>query len=78
MELGASGVQIGTRFVTTDECDASEKFKQTYIDSKEEDIEIINSPVGIPGRAINDEFLEKVSRGEKRPCKMPLSLFTNL
>ncbi len=71
IDLGASGVQLGTRFVTTDECDASLKFKQTYIDSQEEDMEIINSPVGMPGRAIKNEFIEKVNRGEKRPVKCP-------
>ncbi len=71
MDLGASGVQMGTRFVTTEECDASLKFKQTYIDSREEDMEIIDSPVGMPGRAIRNEFIEKVSRGEKRPVKCP-------
>jgi len=71
MDLGASGVQMGTRFVVTEECDASLKFKQTYIDSTEEDMEIIDSPVGMPGRAIRNEFIEKVSRGEKRPVKCP-------
>jgi nitronate monooxygenase len=71
MDLGVSGVQLGTRFVTTEECDASLKFKQTYIDSREEDMVIINSPVGMPGRAIRNEFIEKVSRGEKRPVKCP-------
>lgn len=71
MDMGASGVQMGTRFVTTHECDASEKFKQTYIDSKLEDMEIINSPVGMPGRAINSEFIRKVNEGEKRPVKCP-------
>lgn len=71
MELGASGVQMGTRFVTTNECDASLQFKQTYIDSSEEDLEIINSPVGMPGRAIKNDFIEKVNRGEKRPVKCP-------
>lgn len=71
MDLGASGVQMGTRFVTTHECDASMAFKQTYIDSKEEDMEIVDSPVGMPGRAIKNEFLEKVGRGEKRPVKCP-------
>ena len=71
MDMGASGVQMGTRFVTTHECDASLKFKQTYIDSREEDMEIIDSPVGMPGRAIKNEFIEKVSRGEKRPVKCP-------
>jgi NAD(P)H-dependent flavin oxidoreductase YrpB (nitropropane dioxygenase family) len=71
MDLGASGVQMGTRFVTTDECDASEAFKQTYIDSTEGDMEIIQSPVGMPGRAIHNEFIEKINRGEKRPVKCP-------
>lgn len=71
MDMGATGVQLGTRFVTTHECDASEKFKQTYIDSVESDIEIIQSPVGMPGRAIRNEFINKINRGEKRPVKCP-------
>lgn len=71
IDLGASGVQMGTRFVTTNECDASEAFKQTYIDSTEDDMEIIQSPVGLPGRAIKNEFIEKIKRGEKRPVKCP-------
>ena len=57
IDLGASGVQLGTRFVTTTECDASEAFKQTYIQAEEKDIEIIKSPVGMPGRAIHCSFL---------------------
>jgi len=57
MKLGASGVQMGTRFVTTDECDASPAFKQAYIDAGEKDIIIIKSPVGMPGRAILSNFL---------------------
>jgi NAD(P)H-dependent flavin oxidoreductase YrpB (nitropropane dioxygenase family) len=69
MELGASGVQIGTRFVTTEECDASDTFKQTYIDAKEEDIEIIRSPVGMPGRAIWNNFIQKVKQGKTQPKK---------
>ncbi len=71
MDLGAAGVQMGTRFVTTNECDASEAFKQTYIDSSENDLEIIQSPVGMPGRAIKSQFIEKINRGEKRPVKCP-------
>jgi NAD(P)H-dependent flavin oxidoreductase YrpB (nitropropane dioxygenase family) len=71
MDMGASGVQLGTRFVTTDECDASTAFKQSYIDSYEKDMEIINSPVGMPGRAIGNEFIDKINRGEKRPVKCP-------
>ena len=72
MELGASGVQMGTRFVTTEECDASETFKQTYITAEEKDIEIIKSPVGMPGRAIHNDFLQKVHDGEKQPMKCPV------
>ncbi|MBI5020812.1 MAG: nitronate monooxygenase [Ignavibacteriales bacterium] len=71
MQLGASGVQMGTRFVTTDECDASDAFKQSYIDAKSEDIEIIKSPVGMPGRAIMSNFLEKVKQGKKQPLQCP-------
>lgn len=59
MELGADGVQMGTRFVTTWECDASEAYKQTYLHAKKEDIVIVDSPVGMPGRAIRNRFLEK-------------------
>jgi nitronate monooxygenase len=71
MELGADGVQMATIFVTTDECDASDDFKQTYIEAKKEDIEIIKSPVGMPGRAIFNDFLEKVREGKKQPIRCP-------
>ena len=71
MDLGAAGVQLGTRFVTTHECDASDDFKQSYIKAVESDIQIIQSPVGMPGRAIKNEFIEKINRGEKRPLKCP-------
>lgn len=57
--MGASGVQMGTRFVTTYECDADEKYKQTYLDAKKEDIIIVKSPVGMPGRAIKNRFMEE-------------------
>ena len=71
MKLGASGVQMATRFVTTVECDASDGFKQTYIDCREDDIRIIKSPVGLPGRAIVNDFLIDVESGKKRPPKCP-------
>lgn len=71
MELGAEGVQMGTRFVTTDECDADPAFKQSYIDAKQQDIEIIQSPVGMPGRAIHNSFLERVKDGLKVPKTCP-------
>ena len=71
MSLGADAVQMGTRFVTTEECDASEEFKQSYIDARKEDIEIIQSPVGMPGRAVHNSFLEKVKQGLKQPKACP-------
>lgn len=67
MELGASGVQMATRFVTTHECDASIKFKNTYISSGKDDIVIIDSPVGMPGRAIGNKFINAVKSGKKHP-----------
>ncbi|QSZ27634.1 nitronate monooxygenase [Aceticella autotrophica] len=69
IKLGASGVQMATRFVTTEECDASINFKKAYINCKKEDIGIIKSPVGMPGRAIVNKFLEDVNKGEKKPYK---------
>lgn len=71
MDLGIDGVQMGTRFVATEECDADDKFKQQYIDCTEEDIVIIESPVGLPGRAINNKFLQSVSQGGKVPFSCP-------
>jgi nitronate monooxygenase len=68
-DLGAAGVQMATRFVTTEECDADIKFKEEYLRSRKEDIIIIVSPVGMPGRAIDNEFLAAVRRGETRPNK---------
>lgn len=61
--LGADGVQIASRFVATYECDASDAYKQAYINAKEEDICIIKSPVGMPGRALNNAFQDKVKAG---------------
>ncbi len=73
IDLGASGVQLGTRFVTTTECDASTAFKESYIHASEQDIEIIKSPVGMPGRAIHSRFLEKVRDGLKVPKSCPFN-----
>lgn len=71
LAMGASGVQLATRFVTTKECDASDAYKQAYINAKKEDIEIVSSPVGMPGRAIHNAFLDKVNAGERfmRGCR---------
>jgi len=71
MKLGASGVQMATRFVTTHECDAEDAFKQAYLDAKEEDLVIIQSPVGMPGRAIRNQFIDDVNRGIKKPYGCP-------
>lgn len=66
-ELGADAVQVATRFVTTEECDADIRYKETYLNAKEEDIVIVKSPVGMPGRAILNDFMKKVNAGEKIP-----------
>lgn len=69
LKLGASGVQMGSRFAATNECDASDEFKKAYVDAKEEDIVLLNSPVGLIGRAINSKFVEDAKLGLKRPIK---------
>jgi nitronate monooxygenase len=65
LNLGADGVQIATRFVVTEECDASIAYKQAYINARKEDIKIVISPVGMPGRAIITPFLNKVDKGKE-------------
>lgn len=67
LELGADGVQVATRFVTTEECDAPLAYKQAYIDAGKEDIIITKSPVGMPGRAIRNSFLESIRDHRKGP-----------
>ena len=71
MELGASAVQLGSSFIATKECDASYEFKQAIITSDKRNIRLIKSPVGLPGRAVENGFLLAAERGEKRPgiCK---------
>jgi nitronate monooxygenase len=71
MKLGAKGVQLASRFVTTEECDAHIKFKETYLNASEDNLEIIKSPVGMPGRALKGEFLEKVKKGLTAPKSCP-------
>jgi nitronate monooxygenase len=71
LEMGADGVQMATRFVVTDECDASMEFKEAFIKCQKEDLVIINSPLGLPGRAIRNEFLGDVANGSKKPLKCP-------
>lgn len=65
MELGADGVQVASRFVTTYECDASQEFKDAYLHAKKEDIVIVKSPVGMPGRAVNNKFMQETKNGMK-------------
>jgi nitronate monooxygenase len=69
--LGASGVQMATRFVCTDECDVHEDFKRAYLNARPEDITIINSPVGLPGRVIDNAFVASIKQGKTVPftCK---------
>ena len=71
LEMGADAVQLGTRFVATHECDDDLAFKQMYINAKSEDIVIIDSPVGMPGRAIRNKYLDDVRSGIKKPYKCP-------
>lgn len=69
LRMGVAGVQLGTRFVATHECDADMAFKQAFIDCKEEDLVIVKSPVGMPGRAMRNQFLDDVEQGKKKPFK---------
>ena len=69
MQAGAKAVKMGTRFVTTHECDASLGFKESYLACKKEDITIISSPVGLPGRVIRNEFVDQIQQGNTKPFK---------
>ncbi|MBO5461381.1 MAG: nitronate monooxygenase [Ruminococcus sp.] len=63
--LGVDAVQVASRFVTTEECDADLRFKEAYLQAKEEDIVIVQSPVGMPGRAVCNPFMQQVKEGKK-------------
>ena len=71
MALGASAVQMGSIFVPTDECDAAMEFKKVYINAHAEDMRIIQSPVGMPGRAFDGEFIRSVAEGREKPRSCP-------
>ena len=71
MALGASAVQMGSIFVPTEECDASVEFKKVYLNAHREDIRIIQSPVGMPGRAFDGEFIRNVAEGKEKPRSCP-------
>jgi len=65
LNLGASGVQMGTRFVCTDECDASQQYKEAYLNCRKEDILVIQSPLKLPLRVIRNSFVDRILSGEK-------------
>lgn len=63
-KYGADGVQIASRFVLSNECSVSQEFKETYLRANQEDIVLVTSPVGMPGRAVKTPFVEKMLSGE--------------
>lgn len=63
MKRGAAGAQFATRFITTAECDASEGYKRAILNADEQDITIVNSPVGMPGRALRSPLIRRVEQG---------------
>ena len=69
MKQGAAGVQIATRFIPTYECDASQAYKDVLLKASAEDVRIIHSPVGMPGRALNTPLVQKLSEGMRFPPK---------
>jgi len=77
IKLGANAVKMATRFVATNECDASDEFKQAYINCKKEDIGIIQSPVGLPGRVIINEFTKGILGGQRKPFRCPWKCLKN-
>lgn len=69
LDLGASGVQIGTRFIPTDECDADRRYKEFHLQAQPKDIVLVPSPVGLPGRALRNPFVDRVNAGEAPGAK---------
>ncbi|MFQ6793534.1 nitronate monooxygenase family protein [Thomasclavelia sp.] len=69
VELGVDGVQMATRFICTEECDADIKYKEAFINAKKEDIELVKSPVGMPGRAIMTKLTKRLKNDERIPVK---------
>jgi nitronate monooxygenase len=67
LALGASGVQIGTRFITTYECDADPRYKAFHLQAQPEDVVLVESPVGMPGRALRNTFVERVATRSSQP-----------
>jgi len=71
LKRGANGVQMSTRFIATNECDAPDELKQVCLNAKKEDVVIIDSPLGLPGRVLKNEFVERILQGEKIKFKCP-------
>jgi NAD(P)H-dependent flavin oxidoreductase YrpB (nitropropane dioxygenase family) len=67
--FGADGIQIATRFVLTHECSVADSFKQAYLNAKKEDVTLIRSPVGLPGRALRNPFVKQMEAGEELKAK---------
>lgn len=65
-QLGADGIQAATRFVATEECDASDAYKMAYVNAREEDVKIIKSPVGMQGRALNNTFIRETEEKKQK------------
>jgi nitronate monooxygenase len=70
-KIGVEGVQMATRFLATNECSLPDNCKQLIVDAGKEDMLVIKSPVGLPGRAVRNELIEKVLRGERLPIRCP-------
>ena len=68
-KYGADGIQIASRFVLTNECSVSDAFKQVYLNAKKEDVALVHSPVGMPGRALRTRFVKKMEAGKEIKAK---------
>jgi nitronate monooxygenase len=77
LSMGASGVQMGTRFVASEECDAPLPFKEKYVHAKKEDTILVKTTVGLQGRAIKNRFTELISDGEKVKIKNCIDCLKN-
>lgn len=65
--LGAAGAQLATRFIATEECDAGQGYKDVLLAARPEDLRIIHSPVGMPGRAVNSPLVQRLAAGMRQP-----------
>lgn len=77
LQSGAKGVQMGSRFVPTIECDVDPAFKNVFLEGQEQDITIIDSPVGLPGRVFTNDFVKEIQQGNSKPVKCPWKCLKN-